>query len=379
MAMLCEQGDNRGIGYDPSHDPGRTAAVASGRVTIVAEPYPADRPVEGRLVYSRHVFEHLTDPVAVLSGIRRSIDRRDDVVLYLEVPDATYMLEAPAAWDLIYEHPLYWTEATLRTTARRCGFSPVASGRSFADQYLWVDARAGVVDADSFPSTDDLERSRAASAGFGSEVRGLVDRWNVRLSELTERGPVAMWGAGSKGVSFLSLIDDPGLVTAVVDLNPHKHGRFTPVGGSPVIAPDTLDSGTAVVLVTNPLYLDEVRNDLVDAGDWRRGGVGRLTRSLPQIRRTMRSTTPGMSRFNESLLSVETVSRTSPFRTKRLPPTAVAASASVASASVATSSGTSTAAGSAATSAISSSPSNPASGSLRRTTTSTKAGTSSSR
>jgi hypothetical protein len=262
MAMLCEHGDNRGIGYDPSHDPDRTATVVSDRITIVPEPYPADRPVEGRLVSSRHVFEHLTDPVAVLSGIRRSIDQRDDVVLYLEVPDATYMLEAPAVWDLIYEHPLYWTEAALRTTVRRCGFSPLASGRSFADQYLWVDAGAGIVDPDSFPSTGDLARTRAASAGFGTRVRDLVDHWNVRLTDLATQGPVAMWGAGSKGVSLLSLIDDPGLVSAVVDLNPHKHGRFTPVGGSPVIAPESLDPDTAVVLVTNPLYVEEIGEDL---------------------------------------------------------------------------------------------------------------------
>ena len=95
-------------------------------------------------------------------------------------------------------------------------------------------------------------------------MRDLVDRWDVRLAELAQRGPVAMWGAGSKGVSFLSLIADPGLVTAVVDLNPHKHGRFTPVGGSPVIAPDALATDTAVVLVTNPLYVDEVKADLAD-------------------------------------------------------------------------------------------------------------------
>ena len=264
MAMLCEHGDNRGIGYDPSHDPERAATVASDRITIVPEPYPADRPVEGRLVYSRHVFEHLTDPVGVLLGIRQSVQRRNDVVLYLEVPDATYMLEAPAVWDLIYEHPLYWTEATLRTTARRCGFAPKDSGRSFADQYLWLDAGAGIVDADAFPSTADLERCRAASAVFGTQVRDLVDRWDGRLAELAARGPVAMWGAGSKGVSFLSLIADPGLVTAIVDLNPHKHGRFTPVGGSPVIGPEALAADTAVVLVTNPLYVDEVTSDLAD-------------------------------------------------------------------------------------------------------------------
>ncbi len=266
MAMLCERGDNRGIGYDPSHDPDRNATVSSDRVTIVAEPYPADRPVEGRLVYSRHVLEHLTDPTTVLAGIRRSIDDRDDVVLYLEMPDATYMLEAPAPWDLIYEHPLYWSEATLRSTAQRCGFVPLAGGRSFADQYLWLDARAGATIDDAYPDRSAIERSVAASDGFAAQLRDLIDRWDQRLAELAERGPLTMWGAGSKGVSFLSLIRDPGLVSAIVDLNPHKHGRFTSVGGSPVVPPESLDPETAVVLVTNPLYVDEIRADLAGRG-----------------------------------------------------------------------------------------------------------------
>ncbi len=262
MAMLCERGDNVGIGYDPSHDPERDTTVRSERTRIVAEPYPSDRPVEGRLVYSRHVLEHLTAPRSLLRGVRRSIGQRDDVVLYLEVPDADYMLETPAVWDLIYEHPLYWTESTLRATAESTGFAPVSSGRCFADQFLWMDAVPGPLLLGSSPPEAAIDRSRSASSSFSNQVTELVDRWNVRLVELARRGPVALWGAGSKGVSFLSLIDEPERISAVVDLNPVKHGRFTPVGGSPVVDPASLAGHTAVVLVMNPLYLDEIKADL---------------------------------------------------------------------------------------------------------------------
>ena len=90
LAMVCELGDNRGIGYDPSHDPDR---AVPGPVDVVAEHYPIDRPVDARLVCSRHVLEHVTEPIPLLEGVRGSLDPALDTVVYLEVPDATFMLD----------------------------------------------------------------------------------------------------------------------------------------------------------------------------------------------------------------------------------------------------------------------------------------------
>ncbi len=191
LAMVCELGGNRGIGYDPSHDPDR---AVPGPVDVVAEHYPIDRPVDARLVCSRHVLEHVTEPVPLLEGVRGSLDPARDTVVYLEVPDATFMLTQPAVWDLIYEHCTYFSEPTLNALCSRAGFKTLRSGRSFGDQYLWVEAGAGEPRAE-YPSPDEIAALTAAADGFGDHLRSMIDEWDRRLERMAQDGPVAVWGA----------------------------------------------------------------------------------------------------------------------------------------------------------------------------------------
>ena len=262
LAMVCELGGNRGIGYDPSHDPAR---AVPGPVEVVAEHYPVDRPIDARLVCSRHVLEHVTEPTPLLEGVRGSLDPALDTVVYLEVPDATFMLEQPAVWDLIYEHCTYFSEATLNALCTRAGFKTLRSGRSFGDQYLWVEAGAGEPRIE-YPSAEEIAALVAAADGFGAHLRSMIVDWDQRLDRMAQDGPVAVWGAGSKGVSFLSLIARPEAVGHVVDVNPHKAGKFLPASGLQVQTPDALPEDLAHVLVMNPIYLDEITGSVRDLG-----------------------------------------------------------------------------------------------------------------
>ncbi len=262
LAMVCELGSNRGIGYDPSHDPAR---AVPGPVEVVAEHYPIDRPIDARLVCSRHVLEHVTEPIPLLEGVRGSLDPALDTVVYLEVPDATFMLEQPAVWDLIYEHCTYFSEPTLNALCARAGFKTLRSGRSFGDQYLWVEAGAGEPRTE-YPSPDELAALIGAAEGFGDHLRSMIADWDQRLDRMAQDGPVAVWGAGSKGVSFLSLVAHPATVGHVVDVNPHKAGKYLPASGLQVQTPDSLPDDLAHVLVMNPIYLDEISGSVRDLG-----------------------------------------------------------------------------------------------------------------
>jgi hypothetical protein len=70
-----------------------------------------------------------------------------------------------------------------------------------------------------------------------------------------------VWGAGAKGVTFVTSLDPEGRrIQALVDVNPAKQGGFVPVSGHPIVSPDDLDQlGVRRVLVLNPAYLGEVR------------------------------------------------------------------------------------------------------------------------
>ncbi len=68
-----------------------------------------------------------------------------------------------------------------------------------------------------------------------------------------------VWGAGSKGVSFLNVLGTSGVIDYVVDINPHKQGCYIPGTGQQVVSPNALaDIKPQVVIAMNPLYTDEI-------------------------------------------------------------------------------------------------------------------------
>jgi hypothetical protein len=94
-----------------------------------------------------------------------------------------------------------------------------------------------------------------------------VATWTARLGEWVGAGPVAVWGAGSKGVSFLNLVAPGRDVAYVVDVNPNKAGLYVPGSGQVVVGPDELSGRDLdTVLVMNPLYVDEITRTLGELG-----------------------------------------------------------------------------------------------------------------
>jgi len=91
-------------------------------------------------------------------------------------------------------------------------------------------------------------------------MAGLLDQWRGRFAEIAAAGgKVAVWGVGSKGVTFLNLMGDAGAVGVPVDINPQKHGLHVPGTGQRVVAPENLpDLGIRLVLVMNPVYTAEI-------------------------------------------------------------------------------------------------------------------------
>lgn len=273
LALLCELGDNKGVGYDPSFDPQRSKVETSSRMEIVREYYPTDRPVDAALVVCQHVLEHVPDPVGLIEGVRRSMPASGDTAIYFEVPDATYMVEQLAVWDLIYEHHSYFAAPTLRAMFERAGFEVTDVDRSFGDQYLYLEARmAAPGTAPGGAAEPVVDAAELAKLGelverFEDHVTRLVRTWAQRLDTLVADGPTAVWGAGSKGVTFLNLVAAGRSVTHVVDINPNKAGLYVPGTGQPVVmAEQAVAEGLRHVVAMNPLYVEEIRTRLAALG-----------------------------------------------------------------------------------------------------------------
>lgn len=259
LTRLCTIGNNRGYGFDPSYF-GPPNVDAGKGVKFEARYYNDEDSVQPDLVCSRHVLEHVEEPFKFMQLLAEAANANGGK-LYVEVPNATYMLEKPAIWDLIYEHPGYFTDRALVAVAEKAGLRVTDVRSTFLDQFLYIDAdSSGQSDISHLGKTTGMNRLNQLVTGFRDEFDSTVKRWTDEVRRLAADGKrVVTWGAGSKGVTFLNLVDSSS-IEHIVDINPGKHGRFVPGSGQSVVGPDALvEYQPDLVLLMNGAYEKEVK------------------------------------------------------------------------------------------------------------------------
>lgn len=268
LRMLCGKGGNRGKGYDRSYEPDRTTESSPENVTFVQDFYQgkyAQEPVD--FICCRHVLEHIENPTDLLRDLHGWISGRQDVVLYFEVPNGMFTIESLGIWDLIYEHCSYFTRRSLVRAFELAEFEILALDESFDGQYLYVEARAkrGSTTLACDPNLEMTELERHIAA-FDAKYQSKVQSWQRKLAAAPRHSTV-VWGGGSKGVTFLNVLKDTGGIEYIVDLNPHKQGKFVPGTGQEVVAPEFLQAHRPErVVVMNSIYLEEIGNAIKSMG-----------------------------------------------------------------------------------------------------------------
>ncbi len=264
LSLLRDAGMATAIGYDPSFSEDPDAGAPDPRVQIHAGLLDAAGAPRADLAVTRHVLEHVTEPLVLLELLARTAP---EGVLYLEVPDATAMLTDGGIYDVIYEHCSYFGAPALQALVARCGLSVLDVRTTFGGQYLSLEA----VSSTAAPAAIDeaaVDLVRRAASDFGDRSLELRNSWADRLERFDAEGrDVVVWGAGSKGVTFVNLVEGGAGVSRLVDLNPLKWGRFVPGTAQEVVGPDHLVGDPPdVAVVMNPLYAEEVALALRDRG-----------------------------------------------------------------------------------------------------------------
>lgn len=265
LGLLCREGGNSGIGIDPSHDPLHVDPEAQGRVRFVREPFSRQRLSDVKFVCCRQTLEHVDDPVSFLTSLHDAMD--DQAIVYVDVPDSWAAFRNLSIWELIYEHPLYFTAPTLRYAFERTAFTVLDLWTSFDGQFLSIEARAGSA-ANTEPPRDGLETLARDVTTFGRRFEERRSQWRARLDDYRQQGlRVALWGAGARGVMFFNILGVTDEIGCAVDVNPRKQGAYVPGTGHPILAPDALAQYQPdLVIITNPRYTTEISESLAKLG-----------------------------------------------------------------------------------------------------------------
>ncbi|QDV09001.1 hypothetical protein Poly30_45570 [Planctomycetes bacterium Poly30] len=269
MALLMEAGLSEGLVMDPSSPD--DALVTSDSLRIERRLFePADAgggEHATRLLLTRHVLEHVEAPRDFVE-LLASAARAAEAGLYVEVPNGLWTIRDLGVWDVIYEHCSYFTPGALR--ALLAGAGAVTEPReAFGGQFLCAEA-ASIGEPISF-STEAFGASGEEAdlrAEFGRTFGEIQARWAERLTGARAAGDrMAIWGAGSKGATFLNMTGQEDVIFCAIDVNPRKLGRFIPGTGHPIVGPDSLrDIELAEIVVMNPLYRDEIASMAKSAG-----------------------------------------------------------------------------------------------------------------
>lgn len=269
LRLLCALGDNRGLGFDAAYVPGEEDD-GDERVRFIGEfDWQAHIDAVPDMIYTRHVLEHIERPSLFLEGIREVIADNANTLVFFEMPNMSYTLRELAIWDIIYEHCGYFSSYSLSCLFTRAGFNVLATHETFGGQFLTIEALpAGNSSADGCATADMLQEMQQQVNSFAAEFEQKVADWQSRLAAWAAAGKtVVAWGAGSKGVTFLNILQTQDQIRYIVDINPRKRGMFVVGSGQEIVPPEALrEIQPDVVILMNPLYREEIAQIMAGMG-----------------------------------------------------------------------------------------------------------------
>lgn len=273
LVMLCEDGRNHGVGFDPAYREDREEVEPGETVRFVRDFYSekyAGEPAD--FVCCKMTLEHIRDTGDFVRMVRSAVGR-ERVDVFFMVPEAERILEECAFEDVYYEHVSYFTPASLNELFSSHGFEVHELGHEYDGQYLTILTKTASAGTRSQPLGPAVGRRgdevHELVEGFESAFQRKLEGWRTRIEDACGRGHRAViWGSGSKGVSFLTTLGlDEGHISAAVDINPYRHGYYMPGTGHRIVGPDELVSlDPDAVIVMNRIYRDEIERDVRSRG-----------------------------------------------------------------------------------------------------------------
>jgi hypothetical protein len=223
----------RFIGFDP-HGTNHRGAGTEFRQELF-EPGQHMPELKPDLIISRHVLEHLVNPLGFLQRVAfEASDKNLPVLAYLEVPCIDQAIETGRTVDFYYEHSSQFTTQSFSRMLALTTHEVLELGHGYNREVVYAFARLGVSSA-ALHVADEAGNFRAhAEAAKGAVVQQL-DAFHKAGTQL------AIWGGTGKGAAFMCRHGvDRQRFPIVVDSDQDKVGTFVPGTGQEILFRDYL-------------------------------------------------------------------------------------------------------------------------------------------
>lgn len=198
---------------------------------------------------SRQVFEHLSDPLDVLLGIKAMLN--PGAIGLIEVPNGYRSIRKKRFYDFFPDHLNYYSVNSLVSLASAAGFNVVSCQESFDGDYLELWLRN---DAEKF--------IKKCIKNIKVERNLVCNNLLKRIKSLFYMNKkIMIFGCGAKTLSMFSGFKEntSDYISAVIDSDLNKIGRFIPNTSIEVISlAECVKKKPDVIIILALSYLKEI-------------------------------------------------------------------------------------------------------------------------
>ena len=245
--LAKENPEGRYIGFDPNG-----ACNDNTKIELRAELFQPEvhlTELQPDIVISRHVLEHLINPLGFLQRLSFSASMlKQNPLAYFEVPCIDHVFESGRTVDFYYEHSSQFTTQSFTRMLKSCGVETLDIGHGYGGEVVYAFTSLG----GSSISTDTAKKAQ----DFCNNAEKSLSIIKNQLSQFhQDEKSVAIWGGTGKSAAFMCRYEvDAERFPIVVDSDKDKVGTFVPGTGQDIRYRDWLLDNPVDVLIIPPQW-----------------------------------------------------------------------------------------------------------------------------